>query len=206
MIKNQLKFTSSWDDGHFMDHQLADILVKHKLPGIFYIPGPPMDAVLIRRLQRDGFEIGAHTHNHPQDMKLLSKDKIVSEILVNRNALELLLDKPVTKFCYPRGRYDERVIEALKQLGFKSARTTKVLQTMVEDPFQTPTSIHVYQRQEYGETDWVQVAERMVEQAIDTNGVFHIWGHSAEIERFSNWEKLDRFFEWLTDNYEIIKV
>jgi len=206
----KLRFDSSWDDGYVFDRELSDLLKKFNLPGTFYIPGAggefPLNASLVKKLVEDGFEIGGHTVSHPQDMKMLSEEMMVPEILNNKKALEILSGQEIKKFCYPRGRFDERVIKVLKQLGFTSARTTKVLQTLVDDPFRTPTAIHVYQRQEYGDMDWVEAANIMVDQAIRTNGIFHIWGHSWEINRDNNWDKLEKFFEWLTDNYEIVKV
>lgn len=210
-MKPKLRFASSWDDGHAFDEELADMLKKFGLPGTFYLPGDgteqaPLNASLIKRLVADGFEVGGHTINHPADLKLLSDEDIYAEIEGNKKMLEALSGQKITKFCYPRGRYDKRAIEALKKLGFTSARTTMVLRTSITDPFQTPTSIHVYQRTEYGKMDWDGGARIMVAQAVRNRGIFHIWGHSWEISRDGNWEKLSAFFEWLVANYEIIKV
>jgi hypothetical protein len=32
----------------------------------------------------------------------------------------------------------------------------------------------------------------MMCRAVEIDGVFHLWGHSWEIERFGQWENLDR--------------
>lgn len=209
MVKKQLKFTSSWDDGHLMDYKIMELLTKYKLPGTFYIPtnsGLTYDEIR-KYVMADFVEIGGHTSNHPADMKLLNAVDLFNEINDNKAFLEDATMQQITKFCYPRGRYDERTIEVLKQVGFTHARTTVVLETApAENNYRTHTTIHVYQRKEYGDVDWKAKAAQMVEVAARTDGIFHIWGHSWEIERDKNWNKLDKFFEWLVENYEIIKV
>lgn len=191
-----------------MDYKIMELLTKYKLPGTFYIPtncGLSYDD--IRGYLLADFEVGGHTTSHPSDMKLLNDQDLFSEINDNKAFLEDAALQPITKFCYPRGRYDERTIEVLKKVGYTHARTTVVLETAPADNnYRTHTAIHVYQRKEYGDQDWKAAAISMVEQAAENDGIFHIWGHSWEIERDRNWNKLDTFFQWLTDNYEIIRV
>lgn len=198
-MKTPLKFISSWDDGGAEDALIIELLKAYKLPGIFYLPG----LSFFNAPMYEGFEIGGHTVNHPIDLKALSEEQIRSEILLNKEALQGYFRTPITKFCYPRGRYDERVIKILKDLGFTSARTTVVME-QYDDPFRQPTSVHIYPRAEYKGKDWVQVATALVEQAAAEGTVFHIWGHSWEIEKLGEWDKLRMFFDWLTENYEII--
>lgn len=206
MDKPKLKFQSSWDDGRAEDVKLFAMLVSHVLPATFYIPdNSELSDEEIQHFAKV-FEIGGHTVNHPMDMKQLSEEQIRYEVGANKQWLENLIGKEITKFCYPRGRYDQRVIEEVKKAGYESARTTVVLKTEVVDPYQSPTTIHVYQRSEYLETDWVEVAKKYAEYASLTDTIFHIWGHSWEIEKFNYWDKLDELFKYLRENYEIISV
>mgnify|MGYP007100077184 CR=1 FL=1 len=200
-----LRFVSSWDDGGVEDMRLAQLLKKYNLPAIFFIPTcSPLRDKDIKELNKD-FEIGGHTVSHPQDLQKLSREEMIREIVDNKIWLEETIGYPVTKFCYPRGRYNDEVTIAVQAAGFTSARTTKVLQTKYSNPFQMPTSIHVFQRDEYKGKDWVEVARGMVLIAAQTNGIFHLWGHSAEISKWKNWEKLEAFFKWLVENYKIVK-
>lgn len=200
-----LRFISSWDDGDVKDGQLARLLKKYNLPAIFYIPNihglHPSGVV---ELSEMGFEIGGHTVTHPQDMKLLSVEEIEHEVFENKKYLQDLIGKEITKFCYPRGRYDDRVIEVLKKAGYESARTTEILKTSVSDPYREPATIHVYQRKEYGMDNWFDVAVQAVQSESCSKGFFHIWGHSWEIDRDDNWENLEKFFEFITNNFEIV--
>lgn len=202
-MKPKIRFDSSWDDGDVLDIKIVELLRKYNLPGTFYIPGLISDPAILEIYE--GFDIGGHTVSHPPDLKMLNEDELLWEIHENKVGLETVTKKKVDKFCYPRGRYDQRAINILKSLGFKSARTTKVLKVDSVNPFETDTTIHVYQRNEYNGVDWVKMATEMLELIESQGGTFHIWGHSWEIERDQNWQKLNYFFEWLTSSYEIIK-
>lgn len=209
-MKNKLLFKSSWDDGHPLDIRIADLLQKYNLPGTFYIPGMVFEP-LVLDLSKKGFEIGGHTVTHPSDLKQLSDEELLWEIVENKKALENETGQKINSFCYPRGRYDNRALDILKSLGFTHARTTEILALPYpENHSPTPdlkakTSIHVYQRKEYGDLDWLSWAYNLVAQAVENDLVFHIWGHSWEIDRDKNWGKLELFFSWITENYEIIK-
>lgn len=50
-----------------------------------------------------------------------------------------------------------------------------------------------------GKTTWVGMAEVMLEEAIKTGGVFHLWGHSWEIEANEQWQNLEQAFEMLAN-------
>lgn len=205
--KPKLKFASSWDDGKDADFKLADILYKYNIPATFFIPNcAPIGESGVKILAGNPlFEIGGHTVTHPMDMKLLSREQIDYEVKENKEWLEVITGKAITAFCYPRGRYNADVIASLNNAGYKSARTTMVLRTRSDSPMQTHTAIHVFQRQEYGQVDWLQAANIMVRQAQKTDGIFHIWGHSWEVEKFGQWDKLEKFFDWLTENYQLSK-
>lgn len=203
-LKPQLKFETSWDDGDLKDLKLADLLRKYNIPATFYIPGcTELTDNEILGLSKD-FEIGGHTMTHPVDMKILSNEDLYYEIDVNKRLLENITGKQITKFCYPRGRYNERVTDQVKKSGYKLARTTICLKTENTNPFRYDTTIHAFPRKEYKGLDWVAAAHRYVEYAQISNGYFHLWGHSWEIEYMLHWQKLEMFFDWLTENYKLI--
>lgn len=58
-----------------------------------------------------GAELGWHTWNHP-DLTTLSKEEIMHEITP---------PFPMESFAYPYGRYNDLVIECLKEAGYKRA-------------------------------------------------------------------------------------
>jgi peptidoglycan/xylan/chitin deacetylase (PgdA/CDA1 family) len=75
---------------------------------------------MIRELSKD-FEIGGHSKTHPADLKNLEDELMYQELHDNKKWLEYLTGKKLTKFCPPRGRYDDRVIGIIKKAGFKES-------------------------------------------------------------------------------------
>ena len=200
-----VKIFTSFDDGSKLDIKTAQLLLEYKLPGIFFIPNqsPRTDIKPeeIRYLAEAGFEIGGHTKTHPADMKLLSFEKQTDEISYNRGWLQGLTGQSVDWFSYPRGRWNEDTIKAVIMAGFKFARTTVVGHIQEQtDYYQLMTSAHIYQRQEYNGVDWLEYAKNLFLEAKKINGVFHLFGHSWEVEKFQNWQKLEELFKFIYDN------
>lgn len=75
-------------------------------------------------LAKNGHEIGSHSMTHP----LLSQcrdEEIGHEVGSSRQLLQSKLGVPVDSFCYPDGDFDERVLEAVREKGYRFAVTTK---------------------------------------------------------------------------------
>lgn len=197
-----MKFETSWDDGGVYDERIVKLLTKHNLEkySVFYIPLNAQIGLQWVKTISNFIEIGGHTVNHPQDLKLLEPEFVEFEVVHSKGLLESVIDKEITKFCYPRGRYDDFIVEKVKEAGWKEARTTEVLKTDEgDDPFRKPTTIHVFSRKEYNGEDWFDLAVRLFEGARKRNGYFHIWGHSIELQKNNEWDKLDKFFEYVKD-------
>jgi len=190
-------FETSWDDGTSQDVRLAILLAKYGLPAVFYIPiDRSLDWGAVKGIA-EHFEIGCHTVSHPPDLKRLSDEEQRFEIIESKKMLESALGKSVKKFCYPRGRYDDRSVALVKEAGYEEARTTLVLYTDVEDNFRKHTTIHVYpNREEYNHRPWLALAKEYLTKAKDEDSYFHIWGHSAEIDKYGLWQELEEFFNY----------
>jgi peptidoglycan/xylan/chitin deacetylase (PgdA/CDA1 family) len=176
----------SFDDCNVSDIKAAKILTKYGFKGTFYMPSNQVKGTQLLSLKevfKDiiglGHEIGGHTVSHPMDMKLLTDEQLKFEIENNKFLCELLMKRHVTKFCYPRGRHDERVRAAVKAAGYKEARTTEVLQTrnVSDDPFQTPTTVHMFQRDEYNGLHWFDMAKSYFMKAKHFDETFSLWTH-----------------------------
>lgn len=191
----------SFDDGSVHDLKAVEFLEKYGLKATFYVPG--INELGERNLQNIadlGHVIGGHTMTHPLDLKMLSKEKIEQEISDGNDYVAAFNGKYPETFAYPRGRYDLRVIEVLKKLGVREARTTIVGKIEVEDRYRKHTTAHIgFQRKEYGGEDWLAYARKMLMKAKLANGYFHAWGHSAEIEANGQWRKVEALFQDLKD-------
>src|SRR3989344_8813568 len=123
-----LKVTTSWDDGDSLDLRLSRLLTQYNLKGTFYIS----ECYRPKRLSNQEIqeiakvhEIGGHTLTHP-DLRALAPEKKGEEIEGSKRWLENLLGSEIKMFCYPKGLYDEAVVSAVKEAGFRGARTTEL--------------------------------------------------------------------------------
>lgn len=206
----QVTIETSWDDGYIDDLKIATLLLAYKLPGTFYIPSiiRELTDYNIKMLSED-FEIGGHTETHRILREpYMTNEKARAEIFGCKEALENIIGKPVTSFCYPKGKYDQSVVDLVREAGFIEARTVDVLRTLssLNKPFEKATTIHVFQRREYGVTHWIDVARDLFDLVMSEQtdaDYFHIWGHSWEIERDHEWQNLESFFKYM---YERIRT
>ena len=77
----------------------------------------------VRRLVAAGWELGAHTFTHP-DLRTLDAAALEHEVAGSRTEIERRFGARVNFFCYPAGRYDARVVAAVRRAGFVGATTT----------------------------------------------------------------------------------
>lgn len=196
MTKRRVEY--SFDDGHQLDIKLAEWLMERGLTGTFYIPSNcELEEQQIKWLADKGMTIGGHTVSHPI-MRELTYEMQLWEAKNNREWLQEVTGQPVLSFAYPKGKYDETTIKAVKAAGFAEARTTNVLSVGdMEDPFRTHTTIHIHpERREYEGRPLLGVAEEQIKTA--GNNTIRVWGHSWEIERYNLWDEFDQIVKMLT--------
>jgi len=213
------KFLVSVDDGSLDDLEIADLLLKYEIPAVFYIPGncdltedqikklAGLGSCKLRDKIRKLFDIGAHTLTHPQDLKRLNDEELMKEIAGSKAWLERIIKRPVTKFAYPRGRFDERVKEKVRLAGFKEARTTRILNTdFPDDPFETDATIHLHpDRKEYKEKTWNEVGFELFDKVVKEGGRFELFMHSWEVAKYNMEEFLEDFLAYMHDELKRIK-
>jgi len=78
----------------------------------------------VRALVAAGWELASHTLTHP-DLTTLSPDALRREVAGSRERLRRQFGTPVNFFCYPAGRYDERVVTAVRRAGYHGATTVR---------------------------------------------------------------------------------
>lgn len=202
--KPQFTIETSWDDGSSYDVRLAEILKKYvALKAVFYIIVGKVgeDGYLsweqVKDLEKKGFEIGSHTMSHPHDLKTLYDEDLHYEVQNSKDILEAVLGHPVSKFCYPRGRFDERVQAKVIDAGYLSARGTgKPGILEVKDKYAIPGTIHIFQRAEYGNLNIVDFAKKTIDEAVAKGGYINIWGHSKEINDNNLWRELEQVLSY----------
>ena len=75
----------------------------------------------IKYLADNNFEIGSHGMTHSLlTADYMNENKIIFELNNSKIWLEQITSKPVTSFCFPAGRYNSKMIELAKRVGYTS--------------------------------------------------------------------------------------
>lgn len=192
----------SVDDGGKSDMRLARLLERIGLRATFFIPSNcSLDRNEIRELSKI-HTIGGHTVTHPADLKQLSDEDLWFEVKENRRMLKTLTGQKIEKFCYPRGRHDNRVRDVVKSAGYKTARTTVVgYFSEPKDPLQMHTSAQVFNRREYNNFSWQEYVPYMLYKASEADrGYFHLWLHSSDLDQnYGWWTDIADLFAFIKD-------
>lgn len=227
MTRQVMILTTSWNSGHPLDYEVADLLDQYNLRATFYIPRQSHRYTIseshIRELA-ERFEVGAQTLD---DIALtqLPPDKAHQEITDSKAWIESVTGKACRMFSYPEGKFAPIHAEMVRKAGFVGARTTEYFS--IEFPklrhgvYEMPTTVQVFPQEptrylrntikrgsfrrlwEYVQfgwgMNWDDLARMLWEECISHGGVFHLWGHSWEIEHFDQWKRLERMFRFFDE-------
>jgi peptidoglycan-N-acetylglucosamine deacetylase len=219
--------TTSWDDGHPADLRVGELLTKYGVRGTFYVPmnaaNETMSNAQIRELSTE-FEIGAHTINHvvlPRVTERLAWQEIVG----SKSWLEDNTGRECNVFCPPEGRYSNLHLDLIRKAGFIGMRSVELLS--VDFPRREngimvlPTTVQAYPHSHltFGKnaikrlafrnlslfitrlrlTDWPDLATSLLGHVLERGGIFHLWGHSWELETSEDWRKLEEVLRFLAE-------
>jgi peptidoglycan-N-acetylglucosamine deacetylase len=223
--------TTSWDDGHPLDVRLADLLCKYGLRGTFYVPlkyegHDLINSKEISRIRQLGMEIGSHTLTH-SILTQLNPQHAFKELIESKELLEDILGEPVLSFCYPKGKRNKMLRSSVIKAGYALARTTISLR--IEDRFDQfcmPVTLQFFQHSRTTqikhalkdmnlkgiinyirlckmETDLNNLSDIFFDYVLTRGGIFHIWGHSWEIEKFGLWDSLEGLFKGISKHKDV---
>lgn len=120
----------TFDDGYADFYTNAiPILRAHDFTAVSYVVSGfigrsgYMTAAQVVSAQGAGFEIGSHTVDHV-NLTRQSNDGLRYQLSASKEALERLLKRPVTSFCYPYGKYGAREANAVAAAGYDDATST----------------------------------------------------------------------------------
>ena len=229
--EDSLIVTTSWDDGTITDLKLAELLEKYGIKGTFYIPKFIDDSLQKKDIVAIGkrFEIGAHSVDQP-DLTRVPLSEAKRQVEESKTYLEDLLGYGVPMFCYPYGRYNEIVKKLVKDAGFMAARTANPGGfDLPKHPYEWHITLiasnssplmalknwwrfHLWNPASL--LDWENRAKLLFNLALDKGGVYHIYGHSAELEDHAEWDKLERVLNYISNregvrymtNGEVIRI
>jgi hypothetical protein len=108
------------------DSRRRELMPQFSIPG----KGPGPDEFKfasweqIQSLNPEILEPGSHTVSHPNLTSLNSDMEYEREINKSKAVIEKHLQNRVDHFCYPAGDFNDRVIEYVRDCGYKTAVTT----------------------------------------------------------------------------------
>lgn len=144
--------------------------------------------------------------------------------------MEEITGREVLSFCYPYGDFNEKIIDIVKGAGFIGARTVKLITRRIKDPFRMSTTVNArnwwfshYVKHSLTSQDqrlfgfmlknnlffkgWDRIAIETLGFVINNGGVWHLWGHSWEIEQNNDWARLEKVFQRIDElSAQLIKV
>jgi len=212
--------TTSWDDGHPLDLRLAGMLGEHHLRGTFYVPRSAPTGTLAKSQLRElsaSFEIGAHTLDHVY-LTGVPQGESERQIAQSKIWIEQTTGQGCAMFCPPAGKYARRHLPIIRDAGYLGIRSVQLLSLSPPRPVDgvlvMPTTLQVYphSRSTYVKNsakrhawanlwqyiragcpdDLERLTESLLGRTVARGGVFHLWGHSWELQRHDQWDRLRR--------------
>lgn len=228
-MDKKIIITTSWDDGFALDVRIAELLEKYDIKGTFYVPiknseRKVMESNILSDISKK-HEIGGHTVNHIF-LNTIGLKEANYEISACKTILQDRLGKNIDAFCYPGGKYSQRDINLVKDSGFLFGRTTKLLHTAYEPGKNLMnTSIQAYNHSSAvltahclkntfllpviqnnffykGNKNFTGLVECVMNRLLQNGGVFHLWGHSWEIDKYNLWKDLEIVLKMIAFNQE----
>jgi len=196
------------------------MLQEHGLPATFYVSPEDREfakpdlltAQEVRDLGHD-FEIGAHTLTHPR-LPVISNEEAEKEIVGSKVALEQITGGTVSSFCYPYGSYTDVHVRLVRDAGYRYARTVARYEFRLDNPYEAGTSVQAYSHRldpwriayfarfrplkTLRYLEWDVLARDMFDRVMNRGGIYHLWGHSWEIDEHNDWERLADVFRYIS--------
>jgi hypothetical protein len=116
-------------------------------------------------------------------------------------------------FCYPNGKYNQKVKEIVEKSGFLGARTCHLGNCdLPKDPYELKITLHASNSSPLmtlrtwirskisvrALLDWEYRAKILFDQFLESGGIYHIYGHSWEIDKNNEWKKLERVLQYIS--------
>ncbi len=121
----------TFDDGYRSMYTTVYPLLKERgWCGTFYCISEArwdesfLSADMIKDMYENGMEIGSHTMTH-NELTTLTADSLAKELSGSKEALSKISGSEITQLCYPSGRNNSKVREAVKAADYRCAVTTE---------------------------------------------------------------------------------
>lgn len=194
-------FTLSYDDGVETDRRLAEMLNYYGLKCTFNLNSGCIGSpdtwknkdFTVRRLPIDtlpeiykGHEIAVHGKFHKVPTEL-SDEELEDEFVNDRKRLTEIFGQEPIGMAYAYGAFDDRVVEYLRSIGLKYARTVWDADNfdVQKDLMRLrPTCHHNNER-------LFDLIDEFLSIETDQPQLFYLWGHTYEFGGDDNWDRIE---------------
>jgi len=174
------------------------------------------------------FEIGAHTLDHVflTDVEIARADE---QIAGSKKWVEETIGRECVMFCPPAGRFNRQHIRLMELAGFTGMRTVEfmsldhprprpgesdgllIMPTTLQARPHNPASyfrnfakrlamrnfwLYMLHARSGG---WADCVRSLLQATLAQRGVFHLWGHSWEIQEQGQWDRLEYVFRLMNE-------
>lgn len=225
-LSKKIIVTTSWDDVSYENLKMIRLLDEFKVFGTFYINlktdntdrnlSQAQVKEIVIEVTDSGHEVGSHTVSHATLTKCKNPRE---EIERSKYELEKLTGEKLVSFCYPNGAYDDRIKSIVRETGYLCARTCGYKGIgFPEDPYEWGITLHASNGsplttfkiwRESGISwksllDWEIRAKFLFDLVLEKGGLWHLWGHSWEIESNKDWSKLARVLQYVANKEGVL--
>ena len=120
----------SFDDGFLGIYKNIDVIKELDIPLQLFIITSNLEALNYinksQLLELNSFSqitISSHTHKH-SILNKISESEIVIELDTSKKLLENILNKQINSLCFPEGKFNKKVIEIAKKMGYSNLYTS----------------------------------------------------------------------------------
>lgn len=225
-MEKKVYVITSWDDTDNLDLRMMKLLDKYDLKGTFFVITDYIDKKITLNSIKDisiNHEIGAHTVNHVTLTDV--EDRVAyTEMFQSKKILEKHLDKKINSFAYPKGKYNKTHIKLAEEIGYESARTTKSFYiNKPKNRYEMHSTLWTYPHafkdvlsqirlykisinfmfNPFIIKQWDLLGKKIFDLMENKSGVYHIFGHSWQIEEKKSWDKLENLFDYISSSNKI---
>lgn len=223
--------TTSWDDGYKESEDIADLLSEYGLQGTFYVPvnavkekeiedaNPGTGLLNVEQLRgiSENFEVGGHgiTHRYLTEM---TAERAEEEISGSKKQLEEIIDQEIHGFAYPAGKFNDKILNIVREVGYSYARTVGDGKLNFSQRYEVSVTLFCYDSlvrkvkfsllAPFSEVyafggKWTDSVLKAFEKVKEEGGVLHIAEHPYRLRKEGYKEKLEMVFSKISGHPDI---
>ena len=196
----------SYDDGNIADRKLIGIFNRYGMHATFHIPSswlnhPKRAAARVKEAEiktlYSGHEVSGHGEKHVT-LTLVKPARVAKELDGDINTWQRITGKKLIGYAYPFGRYNDTVVNILKEKGLIYSRICKPAENfdLTEDFLRwRPHAHHNRNIMKLG-NEYLKFTPKRLSMLL-------IWGHSYEFKTDKQWQRIEDFCKLMANNPEI---